>query len=41
MIIIIIDLKYITTESGSKLIISSWWGKARHINYLGLFSKIY
>jgi len=29
------DLKYITTESGSKLIVSSWWGKARHINYLG------
>ncbi|RGB30308.1 ERG4/ERG24 ergosterol biosynthesis protein [Rhizophagus diaphanus] len=29
------DLKYMTTESGSKLIISSWWGKARHINYLG------
>ncbi|CAI2167658.1 15639_t:CDS:2 [Funneliformis geosporum] len=28
-------LEYITTESGSKLIISSWWGKARHINYLG------
>lgn len=25
-----------TTESGSKLIISSWWGKARHINYLGI-----
>ncbi|KAI8089689.1 ergosterol biosynthesis ERG4/ERG24 [Halteromyces radiatus] len=29
------DLKYITTSKGSKLIISSWWGLARHINYLG------
>ncbi|CAG8439121.1 14822_t:CDS:2 [Cetraspora pellucida] len=30
-----IDLKYITTEAGSRLIISGWWGRARHINYLG------
>ena len=29
------DLKYITTKTGSKLITSSWWGAARHINYLG------
>lgn len=28
-------LKYIETESGSKLLISGWWGMARHINYLG------
>ncbi|CAG8678799.1 7888_t:CDS:2, partial [Dentiscutata erythropus] len=28
-------LKYITTEAGSRLIISGWWGRARHINYLG------
>ncbi|KAI8339954.1 ergosterol biosynthesis ERG4/ERG24 [Chlamydoabsidia padenii] len=29
------DLKYITTQSGSRLLVSGWWGKARHINYLG------
>jgi len=28
-------LKYIDTKSGSKLLISGWWGTARHINYLG------
>ena len=28
-------LKYITTKKGSRLIISGWWGLARHINYLG------
>jgi protein-S-isoprenylcysteine O-methyltransferase Ste14 len=28
-------LKYIHTESGSKLLITGWWGRARHINYLG------
>lgn len=28
-------LKYIQSESGSKLIVSGWWGMARHINYLG------
>ncbi|KAM5351168.1 hypothetical protein ACJ41O_003891 [Fusarium nematophilum] len=28
-------LKYIQTKKGSKLIISGWWGVARHINYLG------
>lgn len=28
-------LKYITAKNGSKLIISGWWGTARHINYLG------
>ena len=28
-------LKYMETKSGSKLLISGWWGTARHINYLG------
>jgi delta14-sterol reductase len=28
-------LKYMDTKSGSKLLISGWWGTARHINYLG------
>ncbi|PHH55448.1 Delta(14)-sterol reductase [Ceratocystis fimbriata CBS 114723] len=28
-------LKYITTKTGSKLLITGWWGMARHINYLG------
>eukprot|EP01100_Stratorugosa_tubuloviscum_P015207 TRINITY_DN8589_c0_g1_i1.p1 TRINITY_DN8589_c0_g1~~TRINITY_DN8589_c0_g1_i1.p1 ORF type:complete len:454 (-),score=163.97 TRINITY_DN8589_c0_g1_i1:81-1385(-) len=28
-------LKYIETKTGSKLIISGWWGVARHINYTG------
>ena len=28
-------LKYIDTKSGSKLLISGWWGTARHINYCG------
>ncbi|ORY95830.1 ergosterol biosynthesis ERG4/ERG24 [Syncephalastrum racemosum] len=28
-------LKYLKTERGTKLIISSWWGISRHINYLG------
>lgn len=28
-------LKYIETKTGSKLLISGWWGCARHINYLG------
>ncbi|OAQ61204.1 delta(14)-sterol reductase [Pochonia chlamydosporia 170] len=28
-------LKYIETKTGSKLLISGWWGIARHINYLG------
>ncbi|KAL1973729.1 hypothetical protein VTN31DRAFT_5289 [Thermomyces dupontii] len=28
-------LKYITTKTGSKLLISGWWGVARHINYFG------
>lgn len=30
-----LDLKYLKTERGTKLIISSWWGMSRHINYLG------
>ncbi len=28
-------LESITTESGSKLLVSGWWGTARHINYFG------
>ncbi|KAF2006202.1 sterol C-14 reductase-like protein [Amniculicola lignicola CBS 123094] len=28
-------LKFIETAAGSKLLISGWWGTARHINYLG------
>jgi delta14-sterol reductase len=28
-------LKYLETKLGSKLLISGWWGTARHINYLG------
>ena len=28
-------LKFIQTQSGSKLLTSGWWGRARHINYLG------
>lgn len=31
----IAHLKYIETKAGSKLLISGWWGTARHINYLG------
>ena len=27
-------LEYIETASGSKLLVSGWWGTARHINYL-------
>lgn len=28
-------LKYIETKTGSRLIVSGWWGLARHINYMG------
>jgi delta14-sterol reductase len=28
-------LKHIETKSGSKLLVSGWWGTARHINYTG------
>jgi protein-S-isoprenylcysteine O-methyltransferase Ste14 len=28
-------LKYMKTKTGSKLLISGWWGLARHINYFG------
>lgn len=28
-------LKYITSERGSKLLVTGWWGAARHINYFG------
>ncbi|KAF5346648.1 hypothetical protein D9758_013196 [Tetrapyrgos nigripes] len=29
------NLKFLTTNSGSKLLISGWWGLSRHPNYLG------
>jgi delta14-sterol reductase len=29
------DLKFIQTHTGSKLLISGWWGYARHMNYFG------
>ncbi|KAK3331730.1 delta(14)-sterol reductase like protein [Cercophora scortea] len=28
-------LKYIETKAGTRLLISGWWGVARHINYFG------
>ncbi|KAI9702708.1 MAG: erg24, C-14 sterol reductase [Bogoriella megaspora] len=28
-------LEYLQTKSGSKLLTTGWWGRARHINYLG------
>ncbi|KAH6849659.1 ergosterol biosynthesis ERG4/ERG24 [Chaetomium sp. MPI-CAGE-AT-0009] len=28
-------LKYIETKAGTRLLVSGWWGIARHINYLG------
>lgn len=28
-------LESITTKAGTKLLVSGWWGTARHINYLG------
>jgi delta14-sterol reductase len=28
-------LTYIQTKRGTKLLSDGWWGKARHINYLG------
>ncbi|MCJ1312477.1 erg24, C-14 sterol reductase [Agyrium rufum] len=31
----IAHLKYMETKAGSKLLVSGWWGRARHINYLG------
>ena len=30
-----VDLEFIEEENGSKLLVDGWWGKARHINYLG------
>lgn len=29
-----LDLKFMVTESGSKLLTSGWWGLSRHPNYL-------
>ncbi|KAF7354424.1 Glycosyltransferase family 2 protein [Mycena venus] len=29
------NLKFMTTESGSKLLTSGWWGRSRHPNYFG------
>ncbi|CAL1713388.1 unnamed protein product [Somion occarium] len=29
------NLQYMTTESGSKLLTSGWWGRSRHPNYFG------
>lgn len=28
-------LKYLETKAGTRLLVSGWWGTARHINYLG------
>ncbi|KAI9692284.1 MAG: erg24, C-14 sterol reductase [Bathelium mastoideum] len=28
-------LQYLETKSGSRLLTTGWWGRARHINYLG------
>ncbi|KAI9598797.1 delta14-sterol reductase [Syncephalis fuscata] len=28
-------LAYISTKTGSRLLVNGWWGRARHINYLG------
>lgn len=30
----IIDLKFMNTERGTKLLVSGWWGLCRHPNYL-------
>jgi protein-S-isoprenylcysteine O-methyltransferase Ste14 len=27
--------EYIATADGSRLLVSGWWGRARHLNYLG------
>ena len=32
---VVTDINYINTERGTRLMISGWWGIARHINYLG------
>jgi len=34
-------LKYIETKAGSKLLVSGWWGVARHINYLGDWLQVW
>lgn len=31
----IAHLESMTTKSGGKLLVSGWWGQARHVNYLG------
>ena len=28
------DLEYMTTERGTKLLTSGWWGRSRHPNYM-------
>ena len=30
-----LDLQTISTKSGRRLLVSSWWGMCRHPNYLG------
>lgn len=32
---IVAGLKYIKTETGSRLLADGWWGSSRHINYFG------
>ena len=29
------NVRYVETRTGSRLMVSGWWGYARHINYLG------
>lgn len=29
-----LDLKFMTTKKGSKLLTSGWWGRSRHPNYM-------
>ena len=30
-----IDLQFIETKRGTKLLTSGWWGRSRHPNYFG------
>ena len=32
------DLEYMTTEQGSKLLTSGWWGVSRHPNYMCVYT---